>query len=123
MFIEFKKCSFPSPTGLNINMMPIIAGDEDSIPLFAKQYAELINDVPLREGSTIYLTVNESLVEKGSTQRRPGVHTESIKLDSNIQWGGPQWGGHALHEGIYLASTDGLTRIWNHEVLPENVEK
>lgn len=110
---------FPTYTRLNINMMPIIMGDKNSIPDFAKQYLPMIDQCNLEEGSTVYLTVSESLVEAGKTQRRPGVHTDG----TNIYGWGSGWGmgrpcSHSSmqEDGIYLASTDGACQVWNTQV-------
>jgi len=87
-------------------MMPIIFGDKKSVP--CRQYLELIENCDFEKGSTVYLTVKESIVEKNKTHRRKGIHTDATKIGS---WGGP-WGGK---RGIYLTSNDGLCRLWNEE--------
>ena len=98
--------SFPKYTGLNINMMPVIMGELKSIPDFAVQYFSLMQKCDFEKGSTVYLTVHESWVEKKMTQRRCGIHTDGTK---NLDWGGA-WGGK---KGIYLASSDGRCRVWD----------
>lgn len=99
---------FPVPTGLNLNMMPLIHGDHDSVPDFAKGYIPLMDQCRFKRGEIVYLTVTEGLVEAQKTQRRPGIHTDGT---SSLGWGG--WGGADKGEGIYLASTDGRTRLWD----------
>jgi len=102
-----KEVSFPELIELNINMMPIIMGNLDSIPNYAKQYEDMIEKCDFEKGTTVYLTVNESVVQKGKTQRRPGIHTDGT---NKAGWGGGGWGNK---EGIYMASTDGRCKMWN----------
>jgi len=124
MYKKLSKVQFPTPNNLMVNMMPIIMGDPESIPKELLGYLPLIDEVKFDIGSTVYLTVNESIVQSGS-QRRGGVHTEGFK-DERFQcfgggnnfgggirmaWGG--WGGVALNKGVAMASTDGRTRIWD----------
>jgi hypothetical protein len=106
---------FPEAQDLNVNMMPIILGDDDSIPGPLKAYKEIIHRCIPKERkklSVAYLSIQESFLEKGKTQRRAGIHTESTK---SLNWGGGGWGGgkDPIHEGIYMASSDGLCRFWN----------
>lgn len=99
---------FPIPSNIIINMMPIIVGDINSLPGNVKQYHEIVNKCNLPKGSVAYLSINESNLNKGQVQRRPGIHTDGT---SNGPWGGGDWGG----KGIYLASTDGRCRVWKCE--------
>lgn len=89
-------------------MMPIIFGDVQTIPEELHSYNEIINKCNFEKGSIAYLSIHESFVKEGETQRRPGVHTEAT---SRLGWGGGNWGG--THKGLYMASTDGRCRIWN----------
>ena len=78
------KTRFPKPTGININMMPFIMDIENftncQLPRHLKKYWEcIIKQCPLGSeqiGKVGYLTIQESHVNKGETQRRPGIHTE-----------------------------------------------
>jgi len=106
-FQKVNEVEFPKYTNTIINMMPVIMGDDDSIPKLLKQYIPMINQCKLEKGSTVYLTIHESLVEQGDTQRRPGIHTDAT---SAIGWGG--WGEV---EGIYTASTDGKCELWDYD--------
>lgn len=109
------KIQFPAPTGTIINMMPIIMGDHHTVPRSLAGYRWLIDACDLPLHSTVYLTVHESLVLKDTTQRRPGVHTDGTCAG---QWGGGSWG----EGGIFLASTDGDTAIWDTEVEASDVD-
>ena len=78
------KIRFPRPTGVNINMMPFIMDIENftncQLPRYLEKYWEcIIKQCPLGSdqiGKIGYLTIQESHVNKGETQRRPGIHTE-----------------------------------------------
>ena len=111
MYKELNSIDFPKTTGINVNMMPIIMNEEKSIPDYLKQYMSLINQCHFKTGSTVYLTVHESEVKAGETQRRPGIHTEATKMSC---WGGGgNWGGC---DGMYMASNDGQCRLWNCQI-------
>lgn len=104
-FVQNKgQVSFPKPQGININMMPFVFGDKSSLPKEYHGYLPLIEKANFAKGSVAYLTIHESVVEKGSTQRRPGLHTDGTsgeQADGSISessWGGGgysggSWGG------------------------------
>lgn len=118
--------AFPRPVGALINMMPIITGDPQSVPSHLHGYLPLIDSTGLERGQLSYLTIHESLVLPGQTQRRPGVHTEGTAI---YGWGGGGWGGGSPQpapkptpepkptpkptKGIYMASSDGRCRVWD----------
>ena len=77
----------PTPSGIIIDMMPFISSEEfktSRLPENLKPYWSLIkrcvehakgrNSSSL--GSVFYLSIEESEVEKGSSQRRPGLHVD-----------------------------------------------
>ena len=89
---------FPSPSGININMMPFICGDtfEDcKLPDFLQPYSGHIEMCLQHQGyrenhhmwpkrcfssdlgKVYYLTIQESEVDPGQSQRRPGLHVDS----------------------------------------------
>ena len=119
MYERLSTVEFPEPRDLKVNMMPILLGDVGSIPEELRGYAPLIDTciAPWRkerdERELLYLSVHESPVEEGTTQRRPGIHTEAT---IEFGWGNNPWGGDLRHEGIYMASSDGHCRIWDTEV-------
>eukprot|EP00041_Stephanoeca_diplocostata_P015495 m.296094 g.296094 ORF g.296094 m.296094 type:complete len:461 (+) comp20054_c0_seq15:33-1415(+) len=75
------RAEFPPPQGININMMPILIGVEESIPLEYRHYHHLILSCPVQRadwGKIGYLTVHESVVDaQGLSQRRGGLHIET----------------------------------------------
>lgn len=101
---------FPFPTGININMMPIVHGDIGSVPEFLHGYLPIMGQCLLPEG-VAYLSIQEGVVPKGGTLRRPGIHTDGGK---DTGWGeGGGWGATQADKGIYMASSDGLCRAWD----------
>jgi len=149
------KINFPEPTGININMMPIVLG-MDNIE-YLNPYFNII-DLCVRQqlgvegawekydkGKWIgYITIQESIVEPGETQRRPGLHIESplgkgrlvpqpnykeVGCDAyhnsewkSIAWGTGRWYGTHHADGIYMASnTENSTKLYPY--LVENSEK
>ena len=74
---------FPKPTDININMMPFVMArrfNETKLPKYLQSYWDKIikHCIMYDEvGKIGYLTVHESYVNKGMSQRRPGIHTES----------------------------------------------
>ena len=124
----FKLPLFPQPLkkDININMMPIkmhrpeIQNQLSELTDELKGYAPLIEaclpaDVTQR-GKVCYLTIHESFVKKGHTQRRPGLHVE--KPADGV--GGEScttgvWGsGYNQQDGIFMASNISNTcAVWN----------
>lgn len=94
---------FPPPEGININMMPIVIGVKESIPLEYRHYHELILRCPVQRtdwGKIGYLTVHESVIdEEGVSQRRGGLHIETP--------------GSVLKAGLSQADMDTLT-VFKH---------
>lgn len=116
MYTKREKVAFPVYQGnMFVNMMPFLFGDKNSIPSYLHGYLPLIEKCTKFEmGKVAYLTVTESCVKQGMFQRRSGVHTEGTSVDNfgGGGWGGGDWGGEK--KGVYMASTDGSCRIWNH---------
>lgn len=108
---------FPESKGININMMPFIMGDVSTIPEEYRGYVPMINACNLPEseiGKVGYLTITESNVTKGESQRRGGVHVEK---HPNRSWGGGggAWGGYK--GGLFMASNvSNSCKVWNQYV-------
>lgn len=88
-----RQWTFPPPTGLDINMMPIKYFDlEGSLPTELAGYKKMIRECYVsyadfdeadvngswkyNRDKIVYLTVHESVVPVGQCQRRPGLHIE-----------------------------------------------
>lgn len=121
---------FPPAKQRNVNMMPFILGQKESLPTDLQCYYDMIDACPwFREenGKVAYLTVQESQVAADETQRRPGLHIESpgvLADDNNASaffpgvehsWGmGIFYGPDRYEGGIYLASNvDNSTQVWD----------
>lgn len=131
-FARLGKVRFPSPSDISINMMPFIIGDPNSIPEEYQQYLPLLETCDAyrsERGRIGYLTIQESLVRKGQSQRRPGLHTEApglvllpggegIRVVSS-HWGMGDFCGEYdnLKGGIYMASSLSQScRVWNVQI-------
>eukprot|EP01083_Nonionella_stella_P153337 492591_1 len=82
--IKCKFKSFPSPRNIHINMMPFVMHntfEHSHLPKYLQPYWRLIKKCidhdPSQVGKIGYLTVHESFVDAGRTQRRPGLHVET----------------------------------------------
>ncbi len=131
-FIEF-----PKARGINVNMMPFIMGAKSSLPKKLQPYYDLaVAKCPVHEeelGTVCYITVSETYVRNGSTQRRGGLHIEAPGSVSSQSvfipgWksnrnGYPyRWGGgivyadepDELRGGLYMASnTDYSSQVFD----------
>ncbi|ASV44494.1 hypothetical protein PBI_SCTP2_479 [Salicola phage SCTP-2] len=114
MYKSIASIQFPEYRGgININMMPIVFGYPETYPETIKGYIPLINQCNFNIGEICYITISESFVPKDQSQRRGGIHVEAPYLKS---WGGGTWGGMTRDKGIYMASTDGNTNVWDEIV-------
>jgi hypothetical protein len=130
---------FPEPEDININMMPFVMAkrfNETKLPDYLRTYWDQILAqciVSSELGKIGYLTIHESYVEKGSTQRTPGIHTESpgvvmfkgskgkLSYTSRFfRWGhGVVSTKQELEGGIYMASNvPNSCKVWNCNILP-----
>jgi len=122
MYEKIGPIVFPPPIGIVVNMMPI---SRERFPSELAAYRPLVDDCGF--DGVQYLTVHESVVRQGDTQRRPGIHTDGTKI---LCWGGGGWGGGSPSPapapkpapkpkrtaGIYMASTDGRCNVWGSMV-------
>lgn len=120
---------------VDVNMLPFSLFDpEKTLPDYLKKWIPLIEICAKQYGiirdKIAYLTVHQSFVKKGETQRRPGIHIDAPvirAIDSshkkystsnpayylNVHWGegaylGLDWGG------IFIATdTENSCAVWN----------
>lgn len=136
---------FPEPSGININMMPINLRDLASLPDYCKPYEQIIKYcsqtvpdfdylkyVPI-QSHIGYLTIMESDVVQGHSQRRPGLHIESplkvidggkLRKDTYVlNWGRGSYTVDKCLDGIYMASNvPDSCAVWPSTILnPEDV--
>lgn len=83
-------------------MMPFIQGDSSSLPDTYMPYSEIIDNNYLEKGELGLLTIDESFVEVGKSQRgynaggiNRNVHIEVGRYKDGNCWGGNSWGGKA----------------------------
>ena len=117
----------PPYRGLQILLMPIILGDNKSIPekdcipmLDAMAFAK-----PEHCGQVVYLTIDQKLVKANKSHRRPRMHVDGYHLTesqgSGGTWGGGGggWGGGRTGEtwmdgtGLLTVSDVPGCRAWN----------
>lgn len=79
------KIEFPEMTGIKCTMMPFIQGDHQSVPEIYQPYAKIINKNFLEKGEIGYLTIHESVVEAGKSQR--GFNDLGINRNVHIEVG------------------------------------
>lgn len=115
MYKKLSHVEFPEYLGIKINMMPYVIGDLESIPSEYRKYRHIVRQCEIdgnEYGKVGYLTIHESIVKPGKSQRRPGVHTE--KHPKAGPWGGGNWGGSS---GLFMVSNiEGSTSIYNTTV-------
>lgn len=117
---------FPTFAGLKCNMMPFVQGDPASLPDELAAYAEIVSQHALEPGQIGHLTIHESMVEAGKSQRGYGngprsVHVEVRLFEDGCFWGGGGWGkrgGRVMLRGdtkvLIANSVPGTCRVWDY---------
>jgi len=86
---------FPKQQGLKCNMMPFIQGDSSSLPKEYRSYSDIIDNNFLERGEIGFLTIDESFVNGGESQR--GYNSKGINRNVHIEVGISEkrfaWGG------------------------------
>ncbi|MBW3243355.1 hypothetical protein KUV57_11835 [Epibacterium sp. DP7N7-1] len=95
------RMAFPTYTGARCYMMPFIQGRAESLPKAYASYADVVERfaLPGQEGQIGLITIDESMVEAGRSQRGYGagdrtIHTEACISGERLSWGpaSPTWG-------------------------------
>lgn len=118
---------FPEFTGVKCYMMPFIQGDPESLPDEFSQYSSVIERSFLSIGEVGYITIDESYVHAGKSQRGYGnsdrtLHTEACRSKSGLlTWGRPTWGGTHVFldddlEVLVANSVDDTCMVWDADV-------
>jgi len=139
---------FPTPSNININMMPFIlekSFEGYQLPVYLEPYWNMIKACIRPEfakeshpmwhgrhapevGKVCYLTIQESLVDKGTSQRRPGLHVDhpgTVRIKNEIihpakkgegqstPYTGHNWGSGGAH----IINTEGAWDRMNFVVM------
>lgn len=135
---------FPEFSGLKCDMMPFIQGYSDSLPETFQAYADIIENYYIEKGELGHLTIHESYVEAGKSQRgynyhnaSRNVHIEVGRFRGKAVWGGflkenklvnrwgNSWGASPLvtldddTEILIANSIDDTCRVWDRKLLVE----
>ncbi len=134
---------FPKATDININMMPFVMVfdlKKTKLPKYLRGYWEIIKYCMTATdysqfGEIGYLTIHESYVDEGTSQRRPGIHTESPGVDmledskgyiirEYIPWGGGDDVNElGLEGGIFMSSNvENSCKVWNCQIQRPEVD-
>lgn len=124
------KIQFPKLTGIKCNMMPFIQGDSSTLPELYRTYSKIIDENYLEKGEIGLLTIHESFVECGKSQR--GYNSVGINRNVHIEvgrhhkincWGGSgggsSWGGRyktILDDDTMVLIANSVSdtcRVWN----------
>ncbi len=100
--MKTKQIEFPTPNNLKCLMMPFVQGDSNTLPKELKAYSKIIEENFLEFGEVGFLTIDESFIGSGKTQRgynskgiERNVHIEAGSVEKIYCWGSskPSWGG------------------------------
>lgn len=137
-FLERGIIEFPKYRGSRCYMMPVIQGNGRSLPAELQQYAAILDRLylPGEQGELGYLTIDESEVLAGASQRGYGagdrtIHTEACLSGDITSWGvsEPSWGSTPTwgdeSEAVFIDrslraiianSVDDTCMVWDAEV-------
>jgi hypothetical protein len=116
----------PSFHGLRILMMPIIFGDNSTVPYHdvVPMLDVMSKYMEIYKGNVVYLTIDQKELKSGETHRRQGLHVDGYPLtdmdDNGGSWGGGGggWGGGKGRDwcngsGLLTVSDVEGCRAWN----------
>lgn len=129
------RINFPKPQGLKCNMMPFIQGDPSSLPTEYRSYGGIVSTTFLEWGSIGFLTIDESYVMTGTSQRgysrmgaKRNVHVEVGRRTGKNRWGGGSWAGKGNvildddTEVLIANSISGTCRYWDVKEMADTVD-
>jgi hypothetical protein len=114
VFKKVGRVNLPKFSGIRVMMLPVICGDDKSLPSFVKDYGVVFGDLaamanPEHIGEVVYLTVDEKCVMPTKTHRRAGLHVDG---GSGRGWGGGGgWG--SIETGMLTVSSHPGCRAWS----------
>lgn len=120
-----RNIDFPDFTGIKCNMMPFIQDNPSSLPKVYRPYSQIIENNFLEHGEIGFLTIDESFVEGGKSQRgynghgiNRNVHIEVGRSKNRNYWGG-SWGGQintVLEDNTMVLVANSISntcRVWD----------
>lgn len=125
------RMAFPDYTGARCYMMPFIQGRPESLPEEYASYADIVERLALpgEDGRVGLITIDESVVSAGTSQRGYGsgertIHTEACVSGERLSWGptDPTWGPSPwvrLERDVRVLianSIDDTCMLWDVEV-------
>ena len=115
LFCRLGYVEFPKPRGININMMPFVLGEMDSLPVEVRHYGDLVERCLMddsRIGKVGYLSIRESYVIEGRAQNHARIHME--RRDGFACGDGMLDENGIPRGGIFMASNvENSCGIWN----------
>eukprot|EP01083_Nonionella_stella_P033529 91754_1 len=133
--VDYPSLGFPKPLKkeINMNMMPLMMDFEslpEQIPNNLRGYLPLIHAClkadPSQKGKICFLTIHESFVKKGRTQRRPGLHIElpGQGIGGKAEWFHGWGGGYWKKDGLFIASNvSDSCAVWNCRIVERDDKK
>lgn len=114
------KIEFPKFSGIKCSMMPFIQGNSSSLPDKYKSYSKIIEENYIEKGEIGYLTIDESFVNSGESQRgynhkgiKRNVHIEVGRFGDKNRWGGSGGGVSWAGKNQTFLSDDTMVLIAN----------
>lgn len=100
-FIDRGTMKFPEYSGIRCYMMPFIQGRPETLPSEFASYGDVVENftLPSQAGEIGLITIDESIVQAGKSQRGYGngsrnIHTEACMSRGQLSWG-PSWGAYS----------------------------
>lgn len=117
--------AFPEYSGARCYMMPFIQGRGDSLPAAYAAYADVVERfaLPGQDGELGLITIDESMVAAGASQRGYGagdrtIHTEACVSAERLSWG-PSWGAYRDDDPEPFVSLAPDTRVLIANSIPD----
>ncbi len=123
---EFKKVGelyLPAFSGTRVMMLPVMLGDDESIPEFLHHYKNAVSGLFQMAdedhiGKVGYLTIDEKAVKPKATHRRAGLHVDGVYQGESGAWGGGKgtgggWGARGA--GMLTVASHPGCRAWNQD--------
>lgn len=116
--IDLGPVTLPAFTGLRIMMMPFRLHDPETVP---PVWRAAVESMVLRAPTVGvgYLTIDEALVQKGTTHRRPGLHVDGVGPEGHGGWGGSApWAKNGMLTAASILGARGYVGTYTQRPLP-----